>query len=132
MNKNIFCVTKKPMKIKFASSLQIVLHIYKSKLKNTIFSLPLLAEHFHVEMKEANKKTALLVHISLDFKKGCSYSAVLVQYVRAKRDEASCGETQKIKHSGNYKVWKLTEFSLRLLTELIGVEPSFSGCFCRQ
>lgn len=58
-----------------------------SNLKNTIFSLPLLAEHFMRKMNWKKPKHLLCCPIFLfDFKQGFSYFAVLL--CQGRRDEA--------------------------------------------
>lgn len=112
------------------TAFQCVIFIYTyCSSENAIFCLTLLAEHFRRKMNW--KKTQHLLCCSIFLLTSNKVSVILqCLCVRAKGMKLLWWGAEK--HSVNYKVWKLTEFSLWLLTELIGVEPRFSGCFHRH
>lgn len=99
------------------------------RLKNTALSLQLLAEHFMRKMN-CKKPKCLLCCPVFPLTSNKVWVILQCERVRAKGMRLLWWGAEK--HSVKYKVWKLTEFSLWLLTELIGVEPRFSGCFHRQ
>lgn len=80
------------------------------------------------ELKENQNICFAVPFFSFDYKQGFSYFAVLA--CQGKRDEAFVRSRETLSELQSVEID--VEISRWLLTELIGVEPRFSGCFHRQ